>query len=300
MIFHINRMTFKPGVDEESRRACLDAAREAGSANPAVRSFPVGPELGGEFEWGAVYVVDDLDRYRAYLTHPAHVRSEMTGIELTERFVAFDVTDSDDPEVGEKIARLQARHFEESPELAALVARAASFVVPGGTGPASPVGIDTDAPVRARHETDISAPLEIVWRLHADVGGWPAWQKDVTAARLHGAFEAGGVFEWTSYGFTVTSTIYAVEKTADRARVLWGGTAGGITGIHEWVMHRTPGGVHLLTQESFSGETVEADVAGAQSILDGSLTGWLVHLKAAAESEWQSAGQRGRPDHVAP
>jgi len=164
----------------------------------------------------------------------------------------------------------------------------------------TPVGIDTDAPVRARHETDISAPLEIVWRLHADVGGWPAWQKDVTAARLHGAFEAGGVFEWTSYGFTVTSTIYAVEKTADRARVLWGGTAGGITGIHDWVMHRTPGGVHLLTQESFSGETVEADVAGAQSILDGSLTGWLVHLKAAAESEWQSAGQRGRPDHVAP
>src|SRR6516165_6791297 len=160
MIFHVNRMTFKAGIDEERRRACLDAAREAGAANPAVRSFAVGPELGGEFEWGAVYVVDDLDGYRAYLTHPAHVRSEMTGIELTERFVAFDVTDSDDPEVGEKIARLQARHFEESPELAALVARAASFVVPGGTGPASPVGIDTDAPVRARHETDISAPLE--------------------------------------------------------------------------------------------------------------------------------------------
>jgi hypothetical protein len=307
MIFHINRMTFKAGIDEEDRRATLDAAREAGSANPAVRSFAVGHDIGGDFEWAAVYVVDDLDGYWAYLTHPAHVRSEMTGIQFTERFVAFDVTDSGDPEVGDKIARLQARHFQESPELAALVAQAPSFHVPDGTGVAagaaavnSPAGIDRGAPVRARHEIGISAPLEIVWRLHADVDSWPAWQKDVTAARLDGAFEAGGSFEWTSYGFTVTSTIYAVEKTAERARVLWGGTAGGITGIHEWVMHRTPGGVHVLTQESFSGETVEADPAGAQSVLDGSLTGWLERLKAAAESEWQSAGERERPDHVAP
>jgi len=135
MIFHTNRMAFKAGIDEERRRACLDAAREAGAANPAVRSFVVGRDIGGEFEYSAVYVVDDLDGYWAYLTHPAHVRSEMTGIELTERFEAFDITDSDDPEVGEKIARLQARHFEESPELVALVAQAPSFRVPGG-GPA--------------------------------------------------------------------------------------------------------------------------------------------------------------------
>jgi hypothetical protein len=33
MIFHINRMTFKAGIDEERRRAVLDAAREAGAAN---------------------------------------------------------------------------------------------------------------------------------------------------------------------------------------------------------------------------------------------------------------------------
>jgi hypothetical protein len=157
----------------------------------------------------------------------------------------------------------------------------------------TPAGIDAAAPVRARHEIDIGAPLEIVWRLHADVDGWPAWQKDVTAARLDGAFEAGGWFEWTSYGVTVTSAIYAVQKTADRARVLWGGPAAGITGIHEWVMHRTPSGVHVLTQESWPGEAVEADPAGAQSILDGSLAAWLEHLKAAAESQWQPAGSRG-------
>ena len=144
-----------------------------------------------------------------------------------------------------------------------------------------PVGIDVDAPVRAGHEIDINAPLETVWRLHADVSSWPAWQTAITAARLDGAFEPGASFEWTSYGFTVVSTIYAV---AERARVLWGGTSGGITGVHEWVFSETPAGVHVATAESFAGEPVEANVNGMQSTLDGSLVAWLGVLKAAAES----------------
>jgi hypothetical protein len=32
-----------------------------------------------------------------------------------------------------------------------------------------PTGVDGDAPVRAHHETDIKAPLDTVWQLHADV-----------------------------------------------------------------------------------------------------------------------------------
>ena len=98
-----------------------------------------------------------------------------------------------------------------------------------------PDRVDGDAPVRAHHETDINAPLATVWQLHADVNAWPAWQTDITAAHIDGAFQPGASFEWTSYGFTVVSTIYAV---AEGARVLWGGTAGGITGVHEWVFSR--------------------------------------------------------------
>ena len=145
-----------------------------------------------------------------------------------------------------------------------------------------PTGVDGDAPVRAHHETDINAPLDTVWQLHADVNAWPAWQTDITAAHIDGAFQPGASFEWTSYGFTVVSTIYAV---AERARVLWGGTASGITGVHEWVFSETPAGVHVTTDESFAGEPVEADVTGMQSALDSSLIAWLAHLKAAAESK---------------
>jgi hypothetical protein len=40
----------------------------------------------------------------------------------------------------------------------------------------------------------------------------------------------------------------------------------------------TPTGVHMTTDESFAGETVEADVTGMQSALDSSLAAWLAHL----------------------
>jgi stress responsive alpha/beta barrel protein len=138
MIFHINRATYKAGLSEEQRRAGVEMLRQSGAANPAVKSYVVGPELGGEFEYGAVYVFEDLDGYGAYLNHPAHVREELWGIPHLEKFAAIDVSDSDDPEFGEKIAAVQARHLQEHPEIAALIAQAASFTVPDGAGqPAS-------------------------------------------------------------------------------------------------------------------------------------------------------------------
>ena len=131
MIFHINLFTIKPG--DEPREKGLDLMRQVG-ANPAVKSYVVGPELGGEFEYGAVYVVEDLDSYWAYLEFPAHVRLELWGIPYLEKFAASDVSDSEDPEIGAKIAALQARHQQEHPEIAAEIAQAASFTVPDGAG----------------------------------------------------------------------------------------------------------------------------------------------------------------------
>ena len=130
MIFHINRATYKSDLSEEQRREGVEMLRQSG-ANPAVKSYVVGPELGGEFEYGAVYVVEDLDGYWAYLEFPPHVREELTGIPLLEKFAAIDVCDCDDPELGEKIAALQDRNYKEHPDVAAVIAQAASFTVPG-------------------------------------------------------------------------------------------------------------------------------------------------------------------------
>jgi hypothetical protein len=62
------------------------------------------------------------------------------------------------------------------------------------------------------------------------------------------------------------------------------GTAGGITGVHEWTFSQTPSGVRMTTTESFAGEPVKVDTVGMQSALDASLASWLAHLDAAAES----------------
>jgi hypothetical protein len=146
---------------------------------------------------------------------------------------------------------------------------------------AVPTDVDRAAPVIAVHEIDIEAPRDTVWRLHADVNAWPTWQTDITDAHIDGVLEPGVSFDWTSYGFSVTSTVYDLTEGA---RVLWGGTSGGITGIHEWVFSDTPDGVQVTTTESFAGEPVEADASGMRKLLDASLVAWLAHLKTAAES----------------
>jgi hypothetical protein len=69
----------------------------------------------------------------------------------------------------------------------------------------------------------------------------------------------GSSFDWSSYGFDVTSQIYEV---GNRSRTLWGGTAEGITGIHEWLFAETDGSVRVTTTESFAGDPVSADAAG--------------------------------------
>ena len=102
-----------------------------------------------------------------------------------------------------------------------------------------PVSVDGDAPVLAHHEVDIDASLDTVWGLHVDVNAWPDWQSDITAAHLEGVLERGVSFDWTSFGLSVISSVYDV---AERARVLWGGTGEGITGVHEWLFSETPAG----------------------------------------------------------
>ena len=96
MIFHINRATYKSDLSEEQRREGVEMLRQSG-ANPAVTSYVVGPELGGEYEYGAAYVLEDLDSYWAYLEFPAHVHLELWGIPYLEKFAAIDICDSDDP-----------------------------------------------------------------------------------------------------------------------------------------------------------------------------------------------------------
>ncbi|WP_214411305.1 SRPBCC family protein [Sphaerisporangium fuscum] len=140
--------------------------------------------------------------------------------------------------------------------------------------------INTQAPVVVRLDIVIDAPLERVWALHTDVNSWPSWQSDITDASADGPPLPGSAFRWSTFGLDITSTVHAVEAPH---RILWGGPAHGITGIHQWTFREQDGLVHVHTEESWDGEPILADIAGMRTALEGSLTSWLQRLKEAAE-----------------
>ncbi|MEV7640468.1 SRPBCC family protein [Streptomyces rubiginosohelvolus] len=185
---------------------------------------------------------------------------------------------------------------------AALLATAAA---PAGAATARPApsltcqgkGVDAKALVRARTETVIDAPLSTVWKLQTDVEHWPGWQTHVTSMdRLdHGPFRPGSAFRWTTpvppnpatpaTSLDITSTVRQVERGSC---IRWTGPAVGeglhIDGVHVWSFQKVRGGVLVRTEETHTGEQVEANVPYATEILKQGLEAWLGELKAAAEA----------------
>ncbi|MFF2554582.1 Dabb family protein [Nocardia sp. NPDC058058] len=122
MIYHGNRFTIKPGVSAAQLEEALESLRNQGRQIPSVRHFTVGPDHGGEYDYGAVYVIDDLDGYWEYLIHPSHLHTDRIGLPLVDKFVSFDIADDFDPELGAKIAALHQRRYDNYPEVTQLVA----------------------------------------------------------------------------------------------------------------------------------------------------------------------------------
>ncbi|MEV7090174.1 Dabb family protein [Streptomyces sp. NPDC093085] len=126
MIYHGNRCKLREDVTAEQLQEALTCLEEQGKGIPAVKSFIFGPEHNSEFDWSAIFVLEDLDGYEEYLKHPLHTRSELVAFPLMEKFESFDISDAPDPELGARIAELQRQNFESKPELVALVANLAA------------------------------------------------------------------------------------------------------------------------------------------------------------------------------
>ncbi|MEU9241528.1 Dabb family protein [Streptomyces shenzhenensis] len=131
MIYHINRATVKATATPEQIEAVLESWRNQGRSNPAVKSFVVGREHGGDYTYSAVFVVDDLDGLFAYLTHPSTYETDHLGLNLGERLEIFDVSDDDDPELNAKIQDLHRRRNELNPQVARMLADVPSYTGAG-------------------------------------------------------------------------------------------------------------------------------------------------------------------------
>ena len=156
----------------------------------------------------------------------------------------------------------------------------------------TPATIDESATVVVRREVRIAAPTDLVWRLHTDVAGWPGWQTDVDSAQVDGPLVPGATFRWSTHGLDVASTVYAVDAPR---RILWGGPAQGITGIHEWTFTADGDTTVVRTAESWEGDPVRADADNLRAALDASLGSWLDLLRTKAEAEAEAmAAKRAR------
>ncbi|MFI8192176.1 SRPBCC family protein [Streptomyces sp. NPDC085946] len=152
----------------------------------------------------------------------------------------------------------------------------------GNAGPV-PIGIDETAPVITRDDIVIHAPLERVWRVQTDVENWPAWQPNVSSSvkQTPGRLRPGSSWVWSTEGLEdITSTVKQVQP---KRRIVWGGPAQGITAVHVWTFTRAKDGVHVHTEESWTGEPVDADTEYLQEALDASLDHWLHNLKQRSE-----------------
>ncbi|GII86629.1 hypothetical protein Ssi03_46190 [Sphaerisporangium siamense] len=159
-------------------------------------------------------------------------------------------------------------------------------------------GIDPAAKLRHRTETFIKAPLSTVWKLHTDVEGWPSWQGAVTGMRRldPGPLRDGSRFRWTTPApatpstpattLVITSTVQQIKQNRC---VRWTGPAIGEglridRGVHVWNFVKVTGGVVVRTEESWTGDQIEADPDTAIRYLAPGLDAWLADLKTAAEA----------------
>ncbi|BAL93154.1 hypothetical protein AMIS_79340 [Actinoplanes missouriensis 431] len=141
--------------------------------------------------------------------------------------------------------------------------------------------VDKNAAVVVEHEIRIEAPIDRVWALHTDVNGWTGWQTDVDTAYAEGPLQAGATFHWTTAGLSIASTVYAIDAPH---RILWGGPAQGITGIHEWTFTADGDATIVRTAESWDGNPVRADTENLRQALDASIASWLELLRKTAEN----------------
>ncbi|MDQ0890665.1 uncharacterized protein YndB with AHSA1/START domain [Paenibacillus sp. V4I9] len=143
------------------------------------------------------------------------------------------------------------------------------------------IDVDRNAQVIVDLSIEIDAPQEPVWRIQTGIDQWPTWQKNVSQARLSGPIAVGSTFQWETHGLPIVSTIREVDPMR---RIVWGGPALGIEGIHVWTITPTPKGVVMHTTESWDGPPVAADPDGMRAALTSSLDAWLADLKTTAEA----------------
>lgn len=149
------------------------------------------------------------------------------------------------------------------------------------------MNIDTNAPLHARKEIVIHAPVERVWQIQAEIENWPSWQPDILTVKLDGDLKPGATFRWKAQGLNISSHFHTVEPGR---RIGWTGVAPGMYAIHNWTFEPHGETTLAITEESLSGWLTRLMKLFNPRFLDQSLQATLQRLKNKAEEDNDATG----------
>lgn len=127
MIFHAIRFQLKANVEQADVDAVLKQLHKMGTEIPVIQTYCVGRDIGGDFDYGAMFVVNDIDDYKTYMHSPIHRKVDDLGLPLVENMVSYDVTDDEDPTMGDQISRIHKERFEGDKALSDMVGGIKSY-----------------------------------------------------------------------------------------------------------------------------------------------------------------------------
>ncbi|WP_437076319.1 Dabb family protein [Streptomyces sp. enrichment culture] len=117
----------RPDAPRDQVDEALEMLCRMGREIEAVTYWSVGRDVGGDFDYGALFAVEDIEGYRAYMHAPLHRRVDEIGLPLVRRMVSHDLTDDEDPATGDLIRQIHAERFAGDPALVALIQGLGSY-----------------------------------------------------------------------------------------------------------------------------------------------------------------------------
>ena len=127
MIYHQIRVSIREDAPQDQVDTALHYLRRMGEEIDVVEFFCVGRDFGGEFDYGALYALKDIDAYRTYMLAPLHQETDRAGLPVVDNMISQDLTDDPDPDVGAKIAKIHSDRFGNDATLRGLVENLGSY-----------------------------------------------------------------------------------------------------------------------------------------------------------------------------
>jgi hypothetical protein len=140
--------------------------------------------------------------------------------------------------------------------------------------------IDDQAPVKARSEITINAPVEKVWEVLINLPDWPRFDPSFSDVKLESTVSVGAHASFKLKGFPIQGVFAVVDFNRE---LTWVGKSLWTRAIDRHVLERTPdGSTRLVLEESFAGLFAPLMISSRR--LREQHKTWLLGIKSATET----------------